>query len=855
VVITAVDFWTGGVSVRHRAQNLAYLDFMREHPQVQIRSASPGINIPGPASRGAQLMRFAGQTSPDIIYVYLSDMRQYIQQGFLAPLDDAVGFDRDGDGVLERDEVVWDDWWSLPQELRLAATYRGHVYAIPDRLMHISGLCYRRDLFAQAGLDPNRPPRSYDELLYAAQKLTDRPASGTGSGRVGLLIDSYPAQLWHHGAWDSGAELVMQVKHRLDGKPVFFPLSAEQTIDPQSGEDLTSVEPTYRATFDDDRAMAVLDFLHRLRWQRWVRAPSGEPVNLLADQRAELDAGRRVALRDPKDGQSFEADRGMMQVGVVRLLRDSDRSDQTSLPLPLLRGQAAMAMIALDMEVMQQTLLPRAAVGYARLPTPDGEPGSVQSHSQFKGLYGEIQRRPEAYRIAQQVLVERQSVRQLLAGVRLLASAGDYHQVPPPLLRQAGLDDLLSQVDPQAIVLYDDLLSRLRTEPYNSGWARALELFRSEVFDTLWTDERFDYRSGMRQTAAVLNTQVFVPADDLVSPYRPIGYAVLTAVLATAAGAMAVLLRQWWRDARRSMASTSPRSLAGRAAGVVPWLLLAPALFLIGLWSYYPLARGSVMAFEDYYLARPSTWVGIDNFLLIFMDAKFYTYCLNTVVYGSLTLAIGFFAPVLLAILLSEVPRGKVLFRTIFYLPSVTAGLVIMLLWKQMYEPTSQGLLNQLLGAVGLPGQTWLADPKLAMLCVIVPGVWAGMGGGSLIYLAALKSIPDELYEAASLDGAGLWSKLWHVTLPMLKPLLIINFVGAFIGAFQGMGNILVMTGGGPADATRVLALDIWIKSFAQLQFGLATAMAWILGVLLIGFTVMQLRVLRRVDFRRAEGV
>jgi len=135
-------------------------------------------------------------------------------------------------------------------------------------------------------------------------------------------------------------------------------------------------------------------------------------------------------------------------------------------------------------------------------------------------------------------------------------------------------------------------------------------------------------------------------------------------------------------------------------------------------------------------------------------------------------------------------------------------------------------------------------------VCMILPQLWAGIGPGSIIYLAALKSIPDEFYEAADLDGAGFVGKIRHIVIPYLKPLIIINFIGAFIAAFRSANYIFIMTGGGPGDATRVLGYEIWVRSFLYLKFGIGTAKAWILGSLLIGFTGYQLRMLSRIQFK-----
>ena len=139
------------------------------------------------------------------------------------------------------------------------------------------------------------------------------------------------------------------------------------------------------------------------------------------------------------------------------------------------------------------------------------------------------------------------------------------------------------------------------------------------------------------------------------------------------------------------------------------------------------------------------------------------------------------------------------------------------------------------------------------MLCCVLPTVWASMGMASLIYLAALHSIPRDFYEAAEVDGAGVFSKLWSITLPSILPLVVINFVGAFIGTFQNMGNIFLMTFGGPGDATMVVSLKIWIEAYNNLRFSMATSMAWVMGSLLIGFTFLQIQLLKRVEFKKAE--
>jgi multiple sugar transport system permease protein len=232
---------------------------------------------------------------------------------------------------------------------------------------------------------------------------------------------------------------------------------------------------------------------------------------------------------------------------------------------------------------------------------------------------------------------------------------------------------------------------------------------------------------------------------------------------------------------------------------------------------------------------------------------------LRTFYFVFLNMSLAFTAPIFLAILLTDVPRFKIFFRVLFFLPQMSSGLVIALLWKLMYDPSPQGFFNQLvtylnyIPFVNISHQDWLNNPNLAMLCCVIPTVWASMGMASLIYLAALHSIPRDLYEAADVDGSGILGKLKHITIPSILPLIIINFVGAFIGTFQNMGNIFLLTFGGPGEVTTVVGLKIWMEAYNNLRFSMATSMAWVLGSLLIGFTYFQIQFLGKVEYRRAK--
>ena len=300
----------------------------------------------------------------------------------------------------------------------------------------------------------------------------------------------------------------------------------------------------------------------------------------------------------------------------------------------------------------------------------------------------------------------------------------------------------------------------------------------------------------------------------------------------------------------RSFAAAGRSSSGARGVKVViAWSLLVIPLLLALIWSYVPLVRGAWMALLDYQLLLKSTFVGIDNFANVLFDPRFWTSMFATAHFAFWMLTVGFVTPILLAYFLHLTPRHTVLFRVIYYLPALLTGTAVFVLWKQFFG--ADGMVNETLRMLGFSMQrAWPEDPNLAMLACVIPGVWAGAGPGCLIYLAALKTIPEEQFEAAEIDGAGFFRKTLLIVMPALMPLIVINFVGAVMAAFQSSQNILIMTAGGPNGMTEVAALRIFYQAFMFLQFGPATAMAWILGSLLIGFALIQLKRLSRMEFK-----
>nr|WP_246401919.1 sugar ABC transporter permease [Jiangella mangrovi] len=239
-----------------------------------------------------------------------------------------------------------------------------------------------------------------------------------------------------------------------------------------------------------------------------------------------------------------------------------------------------------------------------------------------------------------------------------------------------------------------------------------------------------------------------------------------------------------------------------------------------------------------------STWVGLDNFQALFADPLLGTAVQNTLLFVGLGVLIGFPAPLILASVLSTVRRLGGVYRFLVYLPVVIPPVVSVLLWKWFYDPGA-GLFNELLGTVGLGPYPWLESPDTAMLSLVLESTWAGMGGTVLIYLAAMVGIPQELYEAAEIDGANLWQRIWHVMLPQLRTVIALLLLWQLINTVQVFTEPYVFTGGGPQNATTTVLLLIFRYGFQQGNYGQAAALAFLLALALALLSAVYLRATR----------
>ncbi len=849
--------------------------FSEQWPNYQVEPfVMPSVG--GSAMDSGPLMAIAAGIPPHGIYVNFRQSSTYLTQGFLEPIEVLLA------RVLSQREdvreiVAGDRWKADPDEAEVASALqlihervpepawpvvyredesgRGlgkHVWAVPTGTL-VMGLHYRKDLFAAAGLDPDRPPRTWDELLDYARRLTVPER-----GQYGLAIAGGQNLSW--GAYtflvSAGARAVRQDE---DG--------------------------TWRASYGTREAAVGVEFLWRLLHEPFER-----------------------------DGRTIS---GAVYIG------------SSELGLMWQRGQVAMQFGYLDEELIGE--LNPQLVGLAAVPMGPSGNASAEVNCRMMGVYRGSTLQQQLATMRYIWFVTGETAQRIRTDVYVENGFGQF--VNPRLLARFGHDRVLRQVPKGWQEAFEAGMAGGVPEPFGRNTQNIYRHLSLPIHEALEMDLQgmnHDRRvAAIQQVLEASANEVNIRVLGNIPPSvmrtrRVLGSLVLAVVgLVFIAGMVSV-----WRY----FSKVSPVPPEGRKwrKYIYGYALLLPGLLLTLGWLYVPLVWGAGISLTDYRIVMDSVWVGVDNYANVLFDPRFWSSLGRTLYFVALSIVLGFWPPILLAILLDEVPTStlKYVFRTIYYLPAVISGVIIMFLWKQFYDATPNGMLNQvvlslnhlpwimativkwtvlglwlslvvflvmlpwrlteatwtfrgltaavalvfvgltlyplwamgpmtclssLVGRFELAPIRWIASPQLAMLCTVLPLVWAGAGPGCLLYLAALKTVQGDLYEAADIDGANHWQKLFYITIPRLKYLITIQFIAAVIGAFKGGTDyILALTGGGPGDATNILGLEIFTRTFMELQFGAGAAMAWVLGALLIAFTAYQLKMLSGAEFKAA---
>lgn len=290
---------------------------------------------------------------------------------------------------------------------------------------------------------------------------------------------------------------------------------------------------------------------------------------------------------------------------------------------------------------------------------------------------------------------------------------------------------------------------------------------------------------------------------------------------------------------RRTVPKTAAEKKDDRRDNKAAYIFLLPWLIGLLFITVGPMLASLYLSFTDYNLLQAPNWTGLDNFARMLRDTRLHNSLGVTFTYVLVGVPIQLAMALLIALVLDKGIRGLPFYRSVFYLPSLLGGSVaIAILWKQIFGTT--GLVNQLLAMIGIQGPGWISDPSTALGSIILLHVWT-FGAPMIIFLAGLRQIPAMYYEAADVDGASWWQQFIKITIPLLSPIIFFNLVLQIIGAFQSFTQAFIVSGGsgGPSDSTMFFTLYLYQKGFGQFDMGYASAMAWVLLIIIGAFTAI----------------
>lgn len=319
----------------------------------------------------------------------------------------------------------------------------------------------------------------------------------------------------------------------------------------------------------------------------------------------------------------------------------------------------------------------------------------------------------------------------------------------------------------------------------------------------------------------------------------------------TTTGSARTTLRRAPTLAQRIVGASTPTEFRATLWGyafLTPWLL-GLILFVVG-----PILVSAYLSLTEYDILSPPEFVGLQNYQkAFFQDDLFWSSLGRTFYYAVVSVPLGVLGSLLFAMLLNQKLPGTNLFRTFYFLPHLTPSVAMAIVWSWLLHPEI-GPINLFLGKLGLPTPGWLTDRDWAIPSIILISLWAGWGGNRmLIFLAGLQSVPEELYEAAEIDGAGGWHKFRHVTLPIISPTMLFNVILGVIGSLQVFSVAFIATAGGPAYATWFYALHLYRQSFEYFRMGYGSALAWIFAFVLVCLTLVQMKLSGRWVFYQGE--
>ncbi len=727
--------------------------FEEKHPHITI--------VAGPTDRSADLQKLlsgiVGNAPPDVFRRESRLFGDIASRGILMPLDDFVVADRSRpDGLREED---------YPPGVWSSGTYEGRLYGIVE-ITNPLVLAYNKEQFREAGLDPERPPRTWSEWLEYTRILTQRDRSGriTRLGSAAHRLDILLFYIIQHGG-----QILSE-----DGKTCVL----------NNPEALEAVRFT-KAMFDAMGGRTAIDQF--------------SATNVGGDIQGDAFGGGRFAMAAEDDWVIFRAMRFHpdLELGIAPM------------PIPDGYDPISISIAGSQYFIPENARHPQEAWDFIRFAnSPEGQlayAAAMRREAVGKGgTYNYTGIRPN---------------RRLS---RALAVAG---YVPVRPLFRDGFETCKLIMDQVVPVPSSPASALIRDELMRVIDAVAYETRTPE--QALGAAER-----RVQRQLDIFHQREFLP----LLPWKVVWIALAVLVACAVAGL------RWYTHEERSTSALYRYESVSAMLFISPWV--------VGFLGFVagPMLFSAVISFCDYDVLHPARFVGLRNYKdLLAQDPLFWKSMGNTV-FMVFTLPVGMSAGLGLALLLNSKVKGMSLYRTVFYLPAVTPMVATAVLWFALLNPDgiiNAGIRATLGGWLNIAPPGWLTDPNWSKPAMVLMGLW-GVGGGMILWLAGLQGIPGQLYEAASIDGAGRLQRFWSITLPMLTPYIFFSFIVGVIGVFQIFAQALVLTQGGPADSTLFYVFYLFNNAFRYFKMGYASAQAWILFLIVLVLTGIQWRLAKK---------
>jgi len=691
------------------------------------------VDIPYSQIHAKMLPAIAGHVPPDIAVFDRFLVASYAARGAFLRLDD----------LLARDGIRGEDFFEAPWG---ECIYQGGQFAVPyDTDVRV--LYYNRALFRQAGLDPDRPPRTWSELREMSRKLTTRRADGR-LDRVGYV------PIWGN-----------------------------------------------------------VGSLYLYGWQKGGRFTSPD--------------GRRVTLDDPKVVEAMVWVRDFVRDYGLEALMNLQSGFGPDAQNPFITGRIAMTV----WDVGAVNIIERygADLDWAAAPCPYADDGVPATWSGgFSLVLPRGTRHVEGSWAFCKFILSEPSQRYMATSSNKL-----------PARRSASDDPFF-----QASAFWRLAIDQMRVSRYRpvspAGSAISIEMSRAVETVAHGKLEPAEALAVANREAQRVLDRFYEKTDAPQVNWRILGPALGGAIL------LLVLVRGWfsWRR-MRALSIHRGQAIAG-------YLFAAPAILGLVVFCLGPILMSAVYSLTRYEIIAPANWAGFENYRHLFTDDRFFLKALwNTFYFTAVSVPVNTVMALSLALLLNREIGGRSLYRTCFYLPTVMPAVAGSLLWAWLFN-SEYGLVNIVLGYLGLPPVPWLTSEHWSKPALVLMGMW-GVGGGMILFLAALQGVPQALYESAEIDGAGAWTKFVHVTLPMISPTMFFMVVMGIIGSLQVFTQAYLMTQGGPVNSTLFYVLHLYREAFENLHMGYACAMAWVLFVVILLITGVQFVVAKRWVYYEGE--